>query len=307
MAGNSDKKQTVNPISFIGLMGAGCQVLGTLFFSETLPYNPFFSFYPGLIGSLCFMFSGIFWLAEILTQDKPPNISRWKHARNRFIQAFTNFDLHSELTLYTVAGLLAMAASTIAFIGIYVSAVALPFYWASNVLIILSCIGWGLGASPPPEKKTFSDTLNQVAAVAQVLAIGFMVAATYFISPVLSYSDLSCALFSGVAWLLSYCIPNAGRAKNNLDIAMVSLHNSLHREKRVIAVKENNAFRLHEIATHTERPYWLGGTSSRSRVLSEKPRHDASSAAAAPLKGGGATVVLSPLQRGGEYRGGAPL
>lgn len=198
--------------SLVGLAGAGCQVIGTVLYAKSLDFIPFFNFFPKLIGSLFFMLSGIFWTIEVLTDDLTDShhSSRWSYVKHRFNEAFTQLHLYGNnaLTWNTIAGVVAMLASTLALMGLYIAVMASPLYWISNALIIVSCVGWYYGSSPlNGHQMTVSDQLNQIAAVAQVLAIVFMVAATYYTAKFMGYADLSLALLSGVAWFVSYCLP----------------------------------------------------------------------------------------------------
>lgn len=194
-------------ISLIGLSGAACQVLGTIIYTKSLTFIPIFDFFPKLIACLLFLLSGILWTIEILTEDLPPEApSRSHHIQKRFRDAFRDHNMH---TLNTLAGLIAISASVLGLLALYITSASVPLFWASNFLIIACCVGWYLGSTPPKgQSMSTSDRLNQLAAIFQALAIAFMVTATYIASPLMSYSDLSCALFSGIVWAISYCIPN---------------------------------------------------------------------------------------------------
>jgi hypothetical protein len=164
--------------------------------------------------------------------------------------------------LNTFAGVIAMLASTLALIGLYVLPAMAPLFWISNILIVVSCVGWYLGSTPPPGKPmTASDRLNQVAAVFQVLAIAFMFTATYSAAPYMAYGDLTCALISGITWLVSYCTPTNHYTK--MALAIESLHGIVSPP-----AKDQDAFRLDTVDTpkphYTHNPYLPFGYKERN-------------------------------------------
>lgn len=276
-------------ISIVGLSGAACQILGTIIYSKSMTFIPIFTFFPLLIASILFLFSGILWTIEILTEDLPPDApSRSQHLQRRFGDAFRELNMH---TLNTLAGLIAVASAVIGLLSLYVGgAAAAPLFWSFNVLVVTCCVGWYMGSTPAKGKPmTTSDRLNQIAAVFQVLAIGFMIAATYIASPVLSYSDLSCSLFSGFVWAISYCLPN------NHQMHVALMIESIHGVINPPVIDHTENIDLHAPAKRcTNNPYlpWGYQIKREAEITDSNPRPFA----VAPLKGGLPPITQAVLQ-----------